>query len=244
MASRASHLCARESDVGPDNAYAALATEYDREEHHTTRILESLSGAGLRRAVAGPMHDREVGAVLEIGAGTGALTTLLLNVWPRARVLATDVSRDMLDILASKLAVNAGERLNVAVADVQNCVHLRAMRPAVIAAGLADPYLDAAGLEALRGVCDDGTRLFVSVPSRRWARRERINRLGIPIATTRFRACGGGILFAPSWTYDEDGLRDLLVMTGFRPLASGTERSDRLWSHPETSWAVAAARTP
>jgi SAM-dependent methyltransferase len=226
-------------DRGSRRPYAALAAEYDDPEHRTTRVLEALSASSLRRAACGPLRDHDVELIVEVGAGTGALTSVLLKLWPRAALVASDASREMLEVLASKLTPSDASRSTLAVADVQAFGRTCRATPSLIVAGLADPYLDAAALTALRAASGDGTRLFVSVPSRHWARREREERLGISIATTRFRTRGGGIVFAPSSTYDENGLRQLLNSSGFDTTECGTERSDALWSRPSVCWGVA-----
>jgi precorrin-6B methylase 2 len=224
--------------------YARLASEYDRAEHETTRVLETLSATGLRRAERNALQTSVIDDVLEVGAGTGSLTAVLLELWPRAEITATDASPEMLDVLASKIALADAARVTLAVADAYSSVRESIAQPDLIAAGLADPYLDATVLSSLREACRDTTRLFVSVPSRRWARRERLERLGVPVDTTRFRAIDGGIVFARSSTFDEDGLRALCATAGFAAVATGTERSDALWSRPEVCWAVASPTAP
>lgn len=234
MMSRAPYVLDNHAAQG----YGALAAEYDRDEHRTTRILEALSAAGLQRATAELRH-RAVDTVLEIGAGTGAFTAELLRTWPRAPILATDTSREMLDVLSAKLATTDG-RVSLAVADARGAAAcLFDAPPCVIAAGLADPYLDTTVVHALRDACGVHTQLVVTVPSRRWARRERTGRLGVALNTTRFRLSDGGTIFAPSMTYDEKDLRAVLREGGFTTLTAGTQRSEELWSRPEICWALA-----
>ena len=221
------------------SGYGALAAEYDSAEHATTRVLEALSADGLRRAEASGLGSARVDNVLEVGAGTGALTAVLLESWPRANVIATDASAEMLHVLASKLSRDDVGRVTFAVSDAKSATGLRVAPRSLVAAGLADPYLNLPMLRTLRQACDETTRLFVSVPSHRWARRERLKRLGVSISTTRFRTRDGAVVFVPSSTYDEDGLGMLLARADFYPVTVGVETSDALWSCPEVCWAVA-----
>ncbi len=178
---------------------------------------------------------------MEVGAGTGALTGALLDSWPSARVLATDPSPEMLTVLARKLGVADG-RLSTGCVDAARVEEVCHRPPDLIAAGLADPFLDVPNLRALRAICMAGTRLFVTVPSRRWAARERTERLGVPIDTTRFRLRDGMVVFTESLTYDEDELCTLLACADFSVEEVGAERSATIWSRPEVCWAVASAR--
>jgi SAM-dependent methyltransferase len=219
-----------------------LAAEYDRAEHLTTRILEMLCRRALHAACrqAGLTRSPQdnVERILEVGSGTGALTEALRDAWPSAEILATDPSVNMLAVLERKLGDVSG-LLTTAVAEATGVGEVCRFAPDLIAAGLADPYLDTEAANALRELGSTDTRLFVAVPSHRWARRERTERLGIAIDTTRFRLRGGRPVYTRSLTYDEDGLEALLVASGFALEARGTERSKAIWSQPEVSWVLA-----
>jgi SAM-dependent methyltransferase len=237
MNSPSTQLAEPEEIIRPINAYDRLAAEYDDAEHRTTRILESLSRKGLSRAFR--RQPVRVGRILELGAGTGALTGALLETWPGAEVLATDPSADMVAVLTNKLSDGPG-RLSTAVAGITQAGTI-GQGFDLVTAGLADPFLDEAGLLALRPNLSAGTHLFLSVPSRRWARRERIERLGTPLDVTRFRLRDGTEAFARSLTYDTEDLRQLVLATGFVPIGFGAESSEQIWSQPEVCWALARA---
>jgi len=217
-----------------------LAPEYDRAEHGTTRILEALSREALAQAYEQAPEHHEIERILEVGAGTGALTRALLDTWPRAHALATDRSHEMLAVLDDKLGT-VHTRLSTTHAEVSGVREVCDPAPDLIAAGLADPFLDASTLETLREISAAGTRLFVTVPSRRWAVRERTTRLGIPVDSTRFRLLDGSVVFAKSLTYDEEELRTLLAEAGFASVVTGTECSQSMWSRPEVCWTLARA---
>ena len=227
-----------------DGAYASLAGEYDDQEHRTTRVLEMLSARGFALGVRRVLGSHRVDSILELGAGTGALTIEMLRAWPHAHLLASDASSEMIEVLAAKLGDKHAGRLSYAVVTADQCSTLDVPPADIIGAGLADPFLDLSTLRALRAACDAGTLLFVSVPSHAWAQRERLERLGVSASTTRFRTRDGGIVLARSMTYDEHDLRALLAHAGFGVAAAGTERSDTLWSQPEVCWAVGAPMPP
>jgi hypothetical protein len=112
-------------------------------------------------------------------------------------------------------------------------------RPDVIAAGLADPYLSRSLLQALVHAGRRDTRVFVTVPSRRWAIAER-KRLGIPIDRTRFRTVVGEEVFSRSLVLDSPELRDLFGQSGLQEVESGMITA-KDWigdPQPEIAWAV------
>jgi hypothetical protein len=149
----------------------------------------------------------------------------------------------MLKVLRRKLGLGQN-RLSVEAGSVSTLAGMPQPAPDFIAAGLADPYLDGLGIAGLRRVASCETEVFVSVPSRGWAQRERGQRLHLPIDTTRFQLRDGSSVLAPSYVYDEVELCELLVEGGFVPRAMGRESSDALWSCPEVCWALAEATCP
>jgi hypothetical protein len=230
-------LLARPALLG--DAYEHVAGEYDGAEHHTTRILENLSRRAVQCAYQ-QSHARPVHTILEIGAGTGALTGALLGAWPDAQVIATDPSHEMLAVLERKHGSAAG-RLATVLAEVSSAIAASGGSPDLVAAGLADPFLDPPSLRELRAGMPRGSRLLLTVPSRSWARRERTGRLGIPLDNTRFRLRDGSVVFAKSLTYDEPDMRRLVGAAGFVAPTVGTERSTEVWSAPEVCWALGTA---
>ncbi len=219
------------------SAYGRLASEYDQPTHRTTRVLEALSERGLRKA-----HQqadlRAVEHVFEIGAGTGALTRAAIELWPNAHLIATDPSPEMLDVLKRRI-VSLHPLVEVAAADSSTAAGLSNVAPDVVVAGLADPYLDSCTAGDLRAICTSTTSLFVSTPSRSWAIRERHGRLGVDHNRTRFRLRDGSVVFAPSLTYDQEQLCELLRQAGFSILCADTERSTATWTHPQVCWVLA-----
>lgn len=230
-------LAEPEEILGSCDAYDRIASEYDDADHRTTRILEALSRRGLARG--SERSSLRARRILELGAGTGALTGALLQAWPTADVLATDPSAGMLAVLTAKLGDGAG-RLSTSLAGIAQAGTI-ARAPDLVAAGLADPFLNETSLRTVRRDVPVGAHLFLSVPSRRWALRERAQRLGTPLDMTRFRLRDGTVVFAKSLTYDLDDLRQLIAATGFAPIEFGFESSAQVWSRPEVCWALARA---
>ena len=84
-----------------------LAGEYDTSFTRQMPAYDQMHETILAMAALG---GREIGRVLELGAGTGTLTKKLLERFPRAEVTALDLSAEMLALAQTKLAF-AGERV-------------------------------------------------------------------------------------------------------------------------------------
>ncbi len=220
-------------------AYRQLASEYDSNEHATTRALEAASGLAWARAPRLPVAPQ---TVLELGTGTGALTEHVLNDYPSASLIATDPVSEMLAIARRRLA-RFRERIEWIEEDAQ--ATLRTYRASLLIAGLADPYLDAALLAQLPGALAPRGHVFVTVPSARWAKIERDGRLALPLDLTRFVLRNGTSVSARSFTYDHDALARGLEQAGLTLIEAGTtSQTVSAGRQPaEVAWAL-AQRTP
>ena len=93
-----------------------LAGEYDTSFTRQMPAYDQMHETILSMAALG---GREIGRVLELGAGTGTLTKKLLERFPRAEVTAVDLSAEMLALARTKLTF-AGERVILREADVSS----------------------------------------------------------------------------------------------------------------------------
>jgi len=221
-------------------AYDLLAAEYDADSHRTTRGLERAGINAVRAANLIGVLSRPGATVLEVGAGTGVLTEALLRPLRGGYLVFSDPAPGMVARATERLAGIGKSSLAVPmIAGASEMATRVGFRPDVIAAGLADPYLSPSLLQALMRVGRRDTRVFVTVPSRRWAVAER-QRLGIPIDRTRFRTVAGDEVFSRSVTLDAPELGDLFEQNGLRRVKSGTIAAQD-WigdPQPEIAWAV------
>jgi SAM-dependent methyltransferase len=220
-------------------AYARLAPEYDDAGHSTTRALERLSAEAFRRA-APLTHARTAQpTLLELGAGTGALTREVLAADGWSQLIATDPAPAM----CARLQTLLGARTCVEahVLDAAGALGAFGARADVVLAGLADPFLTPDTLDAAHASVRTGGVLFVTVPSHNWAAREREGRLGISVDRTRFLLRDGTPLEAASWSYDDPELLELILDAGFRSIGAGTCTAELPLhdARPELAWALA-----
>ncbi len=178
--------------------------------------------------------------MLEVGAGTGVLTEALLRSMRDGYLVFSDPARGMVARATERLAgIGKSSPAVPMIAGASEMATKVGFSPDVIAAGLADPYLSHSLLQALARVGGRDTRVFVTVPSRRWAVAER-QRLGVPIDRTRFRTAAGDEVFSRSLVLDASELRDLFEQSGLRRVESGTIAAED-WigdPQPEIAWAV------
>lgn len=221
-------------------AYDLLADEYDADFHRTTRGLEQVGIAAIRAARLPDALSRPGATVLEVGAGTGVLTEELLRPMRGGYLVFSDPAPRMIARAAERLAgVEKSSPAVPMIAGASETATSVGFRPDVIAAGLADPYLSRSSLEALVRAGRRDTRVFVTVPSRRWAIAER-ERLGIPIDRTRFRTVAGEEVVSRSVALDSPELRDLFEQSGLQEVESGMITAGN-WigdPRPEIAWAV------
>lgn len=227
------------SPLATIQTYDQLASEYDSREHATTRALEAASTLAWSRA---PLPAIALPTVLEVGAGTGAMTENIVRRYPGSRLIVTDSSRRML----SEAEQRFHKRPAAAEWQVQDAEHAMARYPSeFVVAGLADPYLDAGFLEqASRGL--PGSWLFATTPDAEWAVRERHDRLGVPVDTTRFVLRDGRVLRAQSLAYSAGGLADAARGAGLRIVAVGTVGSSAADVLPAVAvaWLLAQVAQP
>jgi hypothetical protein len=218
--------------------YQQLADEYDDPLHSTTRALEELSNAAFRAAQ--PLRSSDgTAAVLELGAGTGALTRAIVTDHRWRSLIVTDP----VEAMCSQVRLHVGRRHDVETHryDAAGALHAFGSRVSVVLAGLADPFVNSGFIASACAAMSAGGALFVTVPSRRWAQAEREHRLGVPIESTRFRLSDGTSLDAASFTYDAAGLTALVFQGGFSIIDSGTQTSEHPIheAHPEVAWVLA-----
>lgn len=205
----------RHVDAENLSAYDALAVEYDSIHHSTTRVLEALSNRAVCEMVSRQRVDLSKSKIiLELGAGTGSLTSQLLRlgVSPFALV-ASDLSPAMRKAALERIAREFPGKPAPAyrVASVLSTPLSTIGKAEVVFAGLADPYFLCEGLSNVRSVCNGPESLFIfTLPDAAWAAEERSERLKIPIERTQFRLFSGQIVSPFSFTYSLDEMDSLL----------------------------------
>lgn len=222
------------------DCYNSLAAEYDSVEHRTTRELERLSGLSLIECSLFQSVGREP-FVVELGCGTGALSREIAREQRGGCLLLTDPAPRMLSRAGSAVATSNSDLAAISLCgSAEDALARLTSPPDAIIAGLADPYLSNALLKSLLGTCAPHTLIFFSVPSQRWARIEREQRLGVPLDRTRFRTCDGRILFSRSVALDPDDLAGLFTDSGIEVLDHGARQSGESehQSAPEVSWVM------
>lgn len=67
------------------------------------------------------INVKQVGKILEIGCGTGYLTSLLLEAYPHAHISAVDLAPGMIDVAKQRVdALNAEDRVEFICADIES----------------------------------------------------------------------------------------------------------------------------
>lgn len=226
-------------------AYNSIADEYDEPEHRTTRELERLSRAALRKAPIDDLLRRPDLSVLELGCGTGALTVELAKCLRESQLVITDPAARMLRRAWRRLNDGSPQgkrktKIFSLTASAAEILPKLVVPPDLIAAGLADPYISESLLREVIRASHRDTWMFVTLPTRRWAIEERQGRLRIPLTQTRFRTKQGEAVFSRSLALEADELSELFATNGFDVAAYGaiaTEASG--WDpQPEVAWAI------
>lgn len=75
-------------------AFDAVATEYDAQREFVIPKMRDFYGAAIESAVS----EKESPAILDVGAGTGLLSALLLEKYPAATIMLLDISDKMLAV--------------------------------------------------------------------------------------------------------------------------------------------------
>ncbi|MCS7059603.1 MAG: peptide chain release factor N(5)-glutamine methyltransferase [Anaerolineae bacterium] len=113
-----------------------------------TEILVDLALAHLRRSIlstAQPQSEEHVVDVIDVGTGSGAIAVAIATCAPTARVIATDVSAEALDVARLNAARHGvAERIQFITADLLHDVPVRAR---VITANL--PYVTTEEIDVL-----------------------------------------------------------------------------------------------
>lgn len=91
-------------------AFDAIASRYDAQRRYIIPQMEELYGA----AVWAADSPNEAPAILDIGAGTGLLSALLLQKYPKGRFTLLDISEKMLGVARNRFAGNPNIRFVVA----------------------------------------------------------------------------------------------------------------------------------
>jgi tRNA (cmo5U34)-methyltransferase len=84
------------------NAFNAIASEYDAQRQHVIPELDVFYGT----AVWAADWPNSSPAILDIGAGTGLLSALLLQRYPDASLTLLDISEEMLKVAKKRFAGN------------------------------------------------------------------------------------------------------------------------------------------
>jgi tRNA (cmo5U34)-methyltransferase len=92
-------------------SFNAIAPEYDGQRRWIIPEMDAFYGA----AVWAAAWPGECPAVLDIGAGTGLLSGLILQRYPRARLTLLDISESMLEVAEKRFA--GMEQVRYVVAD-------------------------------------------------------------------------------------------------------------------------------
>jgi phospholipid N-methyltransferase len=219
-------------------AYGRLAGEYGDPRHETTRELERLSAAAFYAAKPLASSSTTKPAMLELGAGTGALSQAAMAGGHWSSLVLTDPAGAMCALLDKRFS--GVRRIQVRQCHADSALRTYGPQSDFVFAGLADPFLNRETLAAAHFSIRAESLLFMTVPTHRWARRERAERLKIPVNRTRFLLRNGTRLEADSWTYDEEDLTALMRNIGFLVIDSGTNTSaSKLHgASPEVAWAL------
>ena len=213
-------------------AYDLLALEYDSAAHATTRALEQLSLHAISCIIDNTSIISNTKRVLEVGCGTGALSTLLLrSSGEDVGFVLLDASAKMLEQARARLR-NTSSRREVRYLHASILSSINRSNSGVfdvIVCGLGDPYFVDRAVSNIRQYCSHSAFLVVTLPEQSWAEAERIYRLKIPINRTRFRLASGLTVYPFSFTYSENELHKLMLRGGFE--------TQIIWSESLTSQA-------
>lgn len=226
--------CSSQAEIEAETiaAYDLLALEYDSATHATTRALEQLSLHAFDRIINSTSVISNAKRVLEVGCGTGVLSTLLLHSLGEDKgVVLLDASARMLKQARTRLKnVSSRKEVRYLHASILSSMsHTSSGVFDVIICGLGDPYFVDRAVSNIGQYCSHSAFLVVTLPERSWAETERIQRLKIPINRTRFRLSSGLTVYPFSFTYSENELCELMLNSGFE--------TQIIWSESLTSQA-------
>lgn len=220
---RAATIAADLAPITPiDASSAPVAAQYEADPYpmwvrEPVGLAVALPPAVARRADPG-----RVRRVLVAGCGTGQHALVAADRWPRASLLAIDLSRASLAHAMAKTSALGITRIRFALGDLLEVAAIGERFPVIEAVGvlhhLADP---AAGLKALAGALAPGGVMLVALYARR-ARRglaaARALAADVPATAAAIRAwraralddlAAPEILYSPDF-YSIGGCRDLV----------------------------------
>ncbi|MDD1684962.1 MAG: class I SAM-dependent methyltransferase [Methanoregula sp.] len=93
------------------DAFNPIAAQYDAQREHIIPEMKQYYGAAVWAAEA-PGHAP---AILDIGAGTGLLSAMILQKFPGARMTLMDIAANMLDVAKERFA--GREKIRYVVSD-------------------------------------------------------------------------------------------------------------------------------
>ena len=82
------------------NAFDTIATDYDTQRKYIIPLMDEFYGAAVWAAESAKKNP----AILDIGAGTGLLSALILAKFPGASMTLMDISEKMLDVARERFA--------------------------------------------------------------------------------------------------------------------------------------------
>ncbi len=225
--------------------YELLAPEFDLpHEHDTVRVHEALSReawADCRMAVVSLLKCRNA---LELGCGTGTFSEeLYKTLHEDCSFTFVDSARTMVSLCRAKLRRYTREgRCRARVVQLSMASADTCLPPGTfdfVAACLGDPFLRPEALKSIPRTCVEGARLFVTVPEREWAERQRDLIESPSTDKTVFHDILGRTFVADSLTFTEGELRKALEDAGFLILQSGSKNhraggddKPRIQQHP------------
>lgn len=200
-------------------AYDVLAQEYDWPTHTTTRILEKLSLDACFNVISKNSLISRTNRLLEIGCGTGTLSSLLLQC------MSEEMEYSFLD--SSSLMLNQAQARLHQFTVGRNVRFLRSSILStwtehdfplsdLIVCGLGDPYFIDVAVTNIRRRCSLSAFLLLTLPEKSWAHSERVLRLHVPVNRTCFQLASGRSVYPFSFTYTESELSYLLLRNGFK----------------------------
>ncbi len=124
-------------------AWSGLARRWHRTHNGSmTRLVFFLTGL----AMLDSLGDRTFANVIDLGTGTGLLAFAARELWPDARVIATDIDPVAIDVTAANAALNGVARVETIVADgaLSDAITAAAPYDLLIANILAGPLISMA----------------------------------------------------------------------------------------------------
>jgi len=82
------------------SAFNAFATEYDAQREYVIPELQAFYGAAVWAVESSVKNP----AILDIGAGTGLMSTFMLGKFPEATMTLLDIAENMLDVARTRFA--------------------------------------------------------------------------------------------------------------------------------------------